>query len=110
MLDEAYEIKVLAGEVTKPKSYSLRTLETLRNLTKEHAEIFAKVAQAALKQADRASILNPDTSCKYLTGEFGITFLDVLTLKGPGLMLPNTLQSSLKKQVTTISMMHFLRG
>lgn len=34
--------QILAGEVKRPKSYSLRTLEILRNMTKEEAELFVK--------------------------------------------------------------------
>ncbi len=37
--------QILAGEIKQPKSYSLRTLELLRNMTKEEAELFQKVAQ-----------------------------------------------------------------
>ena len=33
---------ILAGEVKQPNSYSLRTLELLRNITKEEAELFVK--------------------------------------------------------------------
>lgn len=36
--------KILAGEVKQPKSYSLRTLELIRNLTKDEANLFMKVA------------------------------------------------------------------
>ncbi len=36
--------RVLAGEIKRPKSYSLRTLETLRNLTKEEASVVVKAA------------------------------------------------------------------
>lgn len=44
--DELREIwgRVLAGEIKQPKSYSLRTLETLRNLTKEEASVIVKAA------------------------------------------------------------------
>lgn len=34
--------QILAGEVKHPKSYSLRTLELLRNITKEEASLFTK--------------------------------------------------------------------
>lgn len=34
--------RILAGEVKQPNSYSLRTLDTLKNLTKDEAELFAK--------------------------------------------------------------------
>lgn len=49
--DDMREIwgRVLAGEIKKPKSYSLRTLDTLRNLTKEEAEIIVKAAPYILK-------------------------------------------------------------
>lgn len=36
--------RVLAGEIKKPKSYSLRTLEVLRNLSKEEAALIMKVS------------------------------------------------------------------
>lgn len=50
--DELREIwgRVLAGEIKKPKSYSLRTLETLRNLTKEEAAIVVKAAPYIVKE------------------------------------------------------------
>lgn len=40
--------RILAGEVKRPKSYSLRTLEALRNITHEEAELFEKIAQFVL--------------------------------------------------------------
>ncbi len=41
--------EVLAGEIKQPKSYSLRTLETLKNLSKHEAEMFAKIAPYIIK-------------------------------------------------------------
>lgn len=40
--------QILAGEVKQPKSYSLRTLELLRNLSKEEAETFLEIANFAI--------------------------------------------------------------
>ena len=40
--------RILAGEVKRPKSYSLRTLEALRNITREEAELFEQIAQYVL--------------------------------------------------------------
>lgn len=37
--------QILAGEIKQPKSYSLRTLELLRNLTKEEADVFTKASK-----------------------------------------------------------------
>ena len=44
--------KILAGEVKTPKSYSLRTLELLRNISKDEADIFVKISQFVLQQND----------------------------------------------------------
>ena len=40
--------KVLAGEMKKPKSYSIRTLHLLGNLSKEDAEVITKIAPFTL--------------------------------------------------------------
>lgn len=37
--------KILAEEIKRPKTYSLRLLEVLKNITKEEAEIFVKLCQ-----------------------------------------------------------------
>lgn len=87
--------KVLAGEVSKPRSYSLRTIETLKNLTKSDAQLFAKVAQAAMWCNGKSLILNPDQNCEYIETEFGITFVNVLRLKELGLILPSSLSFTL---------------
>ncbi len=51
--------KVLAGEVKQPKSYSLRTLEVLRNLSKGEAVIFLDFARLAIFDGSRAFLLSP---------------------------------------------------
>ena len=40
--------KILAGEVKCPKSYSMRTLDVLRNITREEAQLFEKISQYVL--------------------------------------------------------------
>lgn len=42
--------RVLAGEIKTPGSFSLRTLETLRNMTRKEAEVFGESAEIALKE------------------------------------------------------------
>lgn len=37
--------RILAGEVNQPNSFSLRTLDLLRNVTKEEAELFVKASK-----------------------------------------------------------------
>lgn len=40
--------KLLAGEIKKPNTYSLRTLEKIKNLTTEEAQLFERVSHFAL--------------------------------------------------------------
>lgn len=44
--------KILAGEIKRPKSYSLRTLEIVRNLTKDDADTFMKYTNFAFRLND----------------------------------------------------------
>ncbi len=82
--------KVLAGEVMKPGSYSLRTLEALKNFSKEEAEVFAKVAQAAIRAADDSFFI-PELKDDYLKSEFGITFGDMMLLRTIGIITPTNI-------------------
>lgn len=76
--------KILAGEVKKPKSYSLRTLELLRNLSKEEANIFVKVSQFVLQQDD-CFIFNGDDM-----SQLGISYTDIAKLTEIGLIQAGT--------------------
>lgn len=66
--------RVLAGEIKKPKSYSLRTLEVLRNLSKEEAALITKVSnyQVAL------DLLS--------TEDFSVNIMDLTTLDDIGII------------------------
>lgn len=77
--------RILAGEVKQPKSYSLRTLELLKNLSKEEAAIFTKFANIRITSGNNHLIYNADKG-KFLEDEFGITFTDRLLLKELGLI------------------------
>lgn len=77
--------KILAGEIKSPKSYSLRALDILRNLTKEEADVFIKFAQAKLVSGDKFFIYNQDNGI-LLEKLFGITFSDRLLLTELGLI------------------------
>ena len=52
--------KILAGEVKRPKSFSLHTLEVLKNLSKEEADLFAKAAHFIITYSDTPFIFNSD--------------------------------------------------
>ena len=71
--------RILAGEVKKPNSYSLRTLEFLKNLSKNEALSFVKVANLSLFGSGKNFVFNPDNG-KYLEENHQIKFLDLCFL------------------------------
>lgn len=75
--------RILAGEIKQPQSYSLRTLETLRNMTKEEAELFQKVAQFVLIQREAFIFSSND-----VLDRFGIKYSDLARLIEIGLLQP----------------------
>src|SRR5690554_2188339 len=58
--EEMQEIwaRILTGEIKKPNSYSLRTLELLKNLSKTEADTFMKFANLAIHSNGVSFILN----------------------------------------------------
>lgn len=76
--------RILAGETKKPNSYSKRTLEVLKNLSKEEAEIFTKFAELKI-EVNNSVIWNNDNG-KFIEKEFGITFNDRLLMTELGLL------------------------
>ena len=73
--------QILAGEIKQPQSYSLRTLEILRNMTKEEAKIFQKVSQFALLQGNAFLYAHDD-----VLENFGIIYSCVAKLIEIGLL------------------------
>lgn len=80
--------QILAGEVKAPQSYSLRTLELLRNLTKYEANTFVKVAQLAMLQNGDNFLFAgaADDLSKY-----DVTFDDIAILGEVGIVQPGSL-------------------
>jgi uncharacterized repeat protein (TIGR03899 family) len=83
--------RILAGEIKKPKSYSLRTLELLRNLSKEEAECFIKFGQFSISSNTVSFILNFKNE-KLLEEKYQLTFGERLLLEELGLLTANDLQ------------------
>jgi len=83
--------RILSGEIKSPRTYSLRTLEVLRNISPPEAEIFCKVAEYALKSGNKTFILQDK---KFLEEELNITFTDLLLLRDLGLLFTNDLEFS----------------
>ena len=76
---QAVWAKVLAGEVIQPKSFSLKTLDCIRNLTAEDAMLFSRISKYILQD----SFLANDND---LNRKFGISYDDVLRLDECGLI------------------------
>ncbi|WP_231465331.1 DUF2806 domain-containing protein [Pedobacter sp. Leaf132] len=70
--------KILAGEVKQPKSFSLRTLEMIRNLSKYEADTFIKASNYAIRSNESLFIFkDSDSTSKYLSYEVRSTLVEV---------------------------------
>jgi uncharacterized repeat protein (TIGR03899 family) len=87
--------KVLAGEVRRPGSYSLRTLDLLKNITQQEAELFVRVGQISFVGGGKTFVPNSDRG-KYLQEHFGLNFTDFLLLREIDLLVANDLKFSLQ--------------
>lgn len=76
--------KLLAGEVKSPGSYSLRTLELLKNLSSDEARLFSEVSNLALRRVNEVLIIRRDN----INEEYGFTFDNILALTDAGLIKP----------------------
>ena len=74
--------RILSGEIDHPGGVSMRTLDCLRNLSKEEAQLFQKVCKASVVIGRSTCLLRIDD----LMGKNGITYDDVLRLEDCGLM------------------------
>lgn len=74
--------KILAGEVKQPKSFSLRTLETLKNLSKDEALLFEKICKLKITTKTDAYFPNYQEYWK----QNGVNFNDLLLLTECGLI------------------------
>lgn len=106
--EELQEIwgRILASEIKSPKTYSLRTLELLRNLSKSEAEILVKVANLAIRRGNEYFLFKGDNDD--VLEKYGIGFSDILQLIEIGLIQPGdfmslTLKNSLTPQRTAFT-------
>lgn len=76
--------KVLAGEIAAPGAFALRTLDTLKHLSRTEAELFRLACAIAM---DDGWIAIPGTDPNTSLTPFGLTYGDVLSLRDAGLVL-----------------------
>ncbi len=81
--------KVLAGEVRQPGSYSLRTLELLKNISQREAQVFVRVGRLAVTYMGAAIVPNPKHG-QYLKSAFGLEFTDFLLLREIGVLVADS--------------------
>ena len=75
--------KVLAGEIAKPGSFSLRTLDVLKRLSRSEAEMFQRACRIAMSGG---WIALPDDDLNIALKPYEITYGDILVLRDAGLM------------------------
>lgn len=80
--------RVLAGEVERPGSFSLRTVEALRNMTTREALIFKNASELALQESDGTFFLfcDADLSDDFVNQKYGLSKNDILALEEAGLI------------------------
>jgi len=76
--------RILVGEIKKPKSFSLRTLELLRNLSKEEAEVFTELANLAISDGI-SNFVFQNKSNQFLE-KYNFSFSKVLQMAEVGIL------------------------
>lgn len=79
--------RILAGEIECPGTYSLRTLEKLKNLSRKEAEVFTKIASLSFRSSNIRFIFKYDK----LLEEYNISLENILEMEDCGLMCSQTL-------------------
>jgi hypothetical protein len=80
--------RLFAKEIMRPGTYSLRTLDILRNLTKKDAEFFEKLVSMSFTMAPGEMFLSRSDFCNRLLKERGLNEGVLLNLADLGLINP----------------------
>lgn len=100
--------RILAGEIRRPGSFSLRTLEALRNLSKKEAENFVRLAPYILRSGDNYFYLRVP---EYVVGQKGkLSFAEALSLNEAGLINSDNFLSVTFPDFKTGNIAWFLNG
>ncbi len=78
--------KILAGEIAAPGTFSVRSLDTLRRLSRSEAEIFQRACSLAMKDG---WIALPSQDLNVALELFGLPFDSILALRDAGLLQPS---------------------
>jgi hypothetical protein len=99
--------KILAGEIKQPRSYSLRTLELLKSLSQDEANIFIRVANLFIESNNVKFIYK---GADDLLKRFGVTYSDLSILMEIGLLQTGDLVNFKLYQSTTDSTQLYIAG
>lgn len=78
--------KILAGEIARPSTFSLKTIDVMRNLSKRDAELFIKVcSHSFISSATNYFLPNEDEFLERV----GIQYTDIMKLSELGLIFNN---------------------
>ncbi|QCE40894.1 DUF2806 domain-containing protein [Psychroserpens sp. NJDZ02] len=100
--------RILAGEIKQPNSFSLRTLELIRNLTKIEAQVFTKAANFVISSWNSPFLFkgkNEDSLANY-----GFSFEDQLLLTEIGIIQAETNISRRLSKQDNDSILYFESG
>lgn len=75
--------RILAGEIKQPNSYSLRTLDLLKNISKSEADIFLKFVKHSVRVTNGQIVIINNSE---LVEKSGIEFVDKLLMEEIGLI------------------------
>lgn len=101
--------RILAGEIKQPKSYSLRTLELLKNINKSEAECFLKFGKLAITSGNTSFVIN-FKGVNLLEEKYQLTFKERLLLEELGLVSANNLAFEIQSDPEKDSEMPFRIG
>ena len=74
--------RILSGEIKRPGSFSMRTLETIRNISTEEAQAFQRIVPLIVHHGSVYFALSDNDTLK----KYGSSFVDVMLLDECGLM------------------------
>lgn len=97
--------KLLAGEVAQPKSFAVRSLDVLHNLSQNDAVIFSRLAAISFNWPFKGPTKVSDVYSAF--GSFGVSYDDLLTLRDAGLLsYADNIQMSFAPQALITFMFH----
>lgn len=101
--------KILAGEIKQPKTYSLRTLELIRNLSKKEADIFMKVANFAINSNGKNYLFKGNDD-NVMNEKYNISYTDIALLTEVGIIQTGDYVNHQLLQQTTERQKIFVAG